>query len=228
MPCSASTSTGSLRVGRKAREPARILQTEVQAPPADPQQRCKACKTCKVSKPLAGFSTHHGSKDGHRVHCRECLLTGRYRPTPETPAQRKRRSERQSRPSWQRSHARALRKYNNRNPVKIAALRALNAAINGGRLQKASRCQVADCNSEKAIEAHHWSYEPEHWLDVLWCCAAHHRQGHAQGFIIPAQGIPAHYGTIPEAAPGEVAALRVAQSDAGKGSVRIQAREASQ
>lgn len=61
MSCSAPASAGSLRIGRKARAPARTLQTEVHAPPADPQQRCKACKTCKVSKPLAAFSTPRGS-----------------------------------------------------------------------------------------------------------------------------------------------------------------------
>ena len=48
------------------------------------------------------------------------------------------------------------------------------------------------------VEAYHWSIECEYWLDVLWCCAAYPRKGHFEGRIIPQDGIPAHFGTIPE------------------------------
>lgn len=159
--------------------------------------REKRCQTCKTAKPLNGFPLHAGSHDGHRIHCRACLISGRYQPTPETPAQRKRRAERQGRRSWQRSHGQALREYGDRNPLKTAAVRALQTAVNCGRLQRGTRCQAAGCSSEKSIEGHHWSYAPEHHLAVLWVCAAHHRQGHARGFIVPAAGIPVHYGIIP-------------------------------
>ena len=158
----------------------------------------KVCATCRATKPLGGFLAHRGSKDGHRIHCRECLTSGRYQPTPETSSQRKRRMERQGRLSWQRSHWRAIRRYEDGNPMKAAAVRALTTAVNGGRMQRGAHCQVAGCPSRKSIEGHHWSYAPEHHLDVLWCCATHHRQGHARGFIVPAAGIPARYGTIPD------------------------------
>jgi hypothetical protein len=26
------------------------------------------------------------------------------------------------------------------------------------------------------LEAHHWSYEPENWLDVIWCCPRCHKE----------------------------------------------------
>jgi hypothetical protein len=71
--------------------------------------------------------------------------------------------------------------------------------VKRGSLVKARRCQVRGCSSDRFLEAHHWSYAPQHWLDVLWCCAAHHRRGHAQGFILPAVGILVRYGTIPDA-----------------------------
>jgi hypothetical protein len=80
------------------------------------------------------------------------------------------------------------------------ACRALQAARKAGLIAKPSRCQAKGCTSSKHLEAHHWSYEPEHRLDVLWVCASHHRQGHAQGWITPTAGIPRHRGTIPEIA----------------------------
>jgi hypothetical protein len=115
----------------------------------------------------------------------------------EPPEVRARRAERERKPKWQRSHRKALARYAERNPTATKAQRALKAAVKAGRVAKAERCRVRGCQSRKCIEAHHWSYAPEHWLDVLWCCAAHHRQGHARGFIIPAEGIPVRYGTIP-------------------------------
>lgn len=160
----------------------------------------KRCKTCKALKSLSGFPLHAGSFDGHRIRCRECLANGRYQPKSETPAQRARRVERQDRASWRRSHGQALRKYGEHNPKKIAATRALTAAVNGGRMERGTHCQAAGCASQKSIEGHHWSYAPEYHLSVLWVCAAHHRQGHARGFIVPAAGIPAYFGTIPDIA----------------------------
>jgi hypothetical protein len=160
----------------------------------------KRCKTCRIAKPRTDFPAHRRARDGRRLHCRECLLSGRYRPQPETAAQREQRRVRQSRPERVASHNEAIKRYRRRFPSAVAAASAINVAVRTGRERKADSCQVAGCNSREHLEAHHWSYEREHWLDVLWCCAAHHRQGHAQGFIIPAEGIAAHYGTIPELA----------------------------
>jgi hypothetical protein len=166
----------------------------------------KRCQTCKERKGHHEFAGHNGSRDGRRNHCRECLLSGRYQPYIEPPDVRALRKVRQSKPKWRRSHRRALQRHAERNPVQAAAQKALKAAVRAGRIEKAKHCQARGCTSALSIEAHHWSYAREHWLDVLWCCAAHHRQGHAQGFIVPADGTPAHYGTVPEMAATEVEA----------------------
>lgn len=158
----------------------------------------KLCKACKNSKRLADFPRHYGSRDGRRRVCRDCLLAGAYQPRIEPPGQRARRAVRERKPKWQRSHRRALARYVQRNPLAVAASRALKAAVSAARVTKAEHCQVHGCTSRKCLEAHHWCYARQNWLEVLWCCAAHHRQGHARGFIIPAEGIPSHYGTIPE------------------------------
>jgi hypothetical protein len=160
----------------------------------------RPCRTCREVKPLSGFLQHNGARDGHRLHCRDCLLTGRYQPYIEGPEERARRRARESQPKWQQSHRIALARQAERYPAKQQATRALQAAVKSGRIKKAEHCQVEGCSSSLFLEGHHWSYAPEHWLEVMWVCAAHHRRGHAQGFIVPAAGIPQHYGTIPERA----------------------------
>jgi hypothetical protein len=163
------------------------------APPA-----LKKCRTCKEHRLLSEFPRHNGSRDGRRKTCKACLLAGRYQPYVEPPEVRARRAERERKPKWRRSHRRALARYAERNPAATRAQRILKAAVKAGRVPKAERCQVKGCMSRKFLEAHHHSYEKP--LEILWCCAAHHRQGHAQGFIVPADEIPAHYGRIPDMA----------------------------
>lgn len=180
------------------------LTTETSVPPlALLAPATKRCKTCKERKTLHDFARHNGARDGRRRTCRECLLAGRYQPYIETPHVRARRAKRESKPKWQRSHRKALARHAERFPIVVQAAKAVRAAVRAGLLVKAKRCQVKGCKSRKCIEAHHWSYAPEHRLDVLWCCAAHHRQGHAQGFILPADGIASHYGIIPELTAAE-------------------------
>jgi hypothetical protein len=156
----------------------------------------KGCRTCKLERPIIEFPVHRGSRDGHRNDCRYCLLTGRYRPYIENKRQRARRKRRERKPAWQSTHRKALRKYELHNPQKAAAVRALNRAVKRGTVKKAKCCQVRGCRSRRFLEGHHFDYAAP--LDVLWCCASHHRQGHAQGFIIPKRGYPAHYGRIPD------------------------------
>lgn len=53
---------------------------------------------------------------------------------------------------------------------------AVKKALKECRLTKPHKCNF--CNSSGKLEAHHWSYEPKHWLDVIWCCIKCHRDLH--------------------------------------------------
>jgi hypothetical protein len=158
----------------------------------------KRCRTCREAKSLANFAAHNTSRDGRRAHCRECLITGRKVLVIEGPAERAKRAERQARPAWQRSHRAALERYAERYPKAEAARRITAAAIRAGRIERAAHCQAAGCTETRNLEGHHHDYAQP--LEVLWVCAAHHRQGHAVGVIRVAAGIPEHYGAIPERA----------------------------
>jgi hypothetical protein len=184
----------------------------------------KRCDTCRETKSTTEFPTHRGSRDGHRTTCSGCLLSGQYQPYIESPEQRALRKRRQSKPKWQGSHREALKRYARREALRVQALKALRAAVASKRVVPAPRCQVKGCNSSRFIEAHHHSYDPASWLSVLWCCAAHHRQGHARGFIIPAPGVPAHYGLIPGLDEAQ-ALLIIEQFRAGEFAAAPAARE---
>lgn len=185
---------------QRAAEPAALLFPAEQLPPS----QTKRCAACRQHMPLASFPPHNAARDGRRRHCRACLLAGRHQPRIETPEQRERRNVRQSREEWRQSHREALARHAERNPLKAAAVRAVQRALRSGRVQRAEQCQAKGCTSQHRLEAHHWSYEREHWRDVLWCCAKCHRQGHARGFIVPADGIDRKYGTIPDLDTEEV------------------------
>lgn len=155
----------------------------------------KRCKTCREDKHLGEFAPHNGSRDGVRNHCRECCATGRRTIKPETPAQKVRRKERQSRPEWQRSHAEALKLHAERFPKAARATRIAFAAARAGMLTPPEHCQARGCQVPSRLERHHFDYDQP--LSVLWVCPAHHRQGHSRGFIEVAPGIEPAFGHIP-------------------------------
>lgn len=85
---------------------------------------------------------------------------------------------RRNRASLKRSVAR----HREKNRHKHAANRAVHQAIKSGRLVRpdtCSRCKRAAYVGDK-IHAHHWSYAPEHWLDVVWLCLNCHFRGHSR------------------------------------------------
>jgi hypothetical protein len=161
-----------------------------------PSSHDKRCAGCRKRFPLERFPRHGNSRDGRRRHCRACLLAGRHQPRADTPALRAAREARQARAAWISSHRRATARHVERHPEQAAAGKALRAAVKRGEVAKADRCQARGCSSSKSIEAHHHNYQRP--LEILWLCAACHRRGHARGYILPAEGLPAHLGTIPE------------------------------
>lgn len=74
--------------------------------------------------------------------------------------------------------AKRQEKYRAANPEKTAAHRAVREAIATGGVVRPRCCST--CLSEGRIEAHHWSYEQEHWLDVVWLCAGCHATAHRE------------------------------------------------
>lgn len=66
--------------------------------------------------------------------------------------------------------------YKLKNPEKKKAQHAVYNAIRSGKLKK-KPCEV--CGDLK-VDAHHESYSPENWLNVVWLCRLHHKKRHKE------------------------------------------------
>ncbi|MBA7583698.1 hypothetical protein ES708_25645 [subsurface metagenome] len=61
-----------------------------------------------------------------------------------------------------------------RQKIKRQAKSALRKTIKEGKFVKPNRCE--NCGELKKLEAHHWSYLPQNWIDVIWLCVECHRK----------------------------------------------------
>jgi len=65
------------------------------------------------------------------------------------------------------------------------------------------RCAVPECQQRYGLHAHHPSYEPDMWLEVVWLCRGHHTQLHMEHRQSLSSGFtyPRHRGRRKRATP---------------------------
>ena len=155
----------------------------------------KRCFKCKVVKPYSEFYKHPKMADGHLGKCKGCakidvsknrkvradyyLDYDRNRPNAKVRSEHssaRNKSKYHSDEDFRRSVLKSREKWLERNPQKRKAQVYLGNAVRDGRIFKPSIC--SHCGQEKRIQGHHWSYDREHWLDVVWLCAACHGEEH--------------------------------------------------
>lgn len=66
-------------------------------------------------------------------------------------------------------------RFKKKHPEKRKAHRAVSREIRLGLMTK-EPCFIC---GEQEVEAHHWNYNEEFWLDVWWVCTCHHALIHA-------------------------------------------------
>lgn len=100
---------------------------------------------------------------------------------------------------YQAAHRDKIREYNRRyereNVAQRNAKSAVKHAVKDGSL-KVRPCAV--CGSTIDVEAHHFSYEPRHWLSVYWLCRVHH--GGVRAGEVSLGGLPVTIGTVKRSA----------------------------
>lgn len=154
----------------------------------------KKCFKCLTLKPLSEFYKHSGMKDGHLNKCKSCAKVDvkqnrdekseyyksydRARYTPEKVRENtaKYREKYRSDESFRESVKVSADRWKRKNPQKRSAQVYLGNAVRDGRIVKKTLCE--HCESSVKVQAHHWSYEREHWLDVIWLCPPCHGAEH--------------------------------------------------
>lgn len=158
--------------------------------------KMKVCFKCGAEKPLSEFYKHPKMKDGHVNKCKECNKkdvrenrVARKDYYQEYDRNRPNRDERVEKSNlrnkelyktdetFRQSVLESKQRWADNNQQKRKAHYAVNNAVRDGKMIKPAECEHCG-TSEKKIQGHHWSYEPEHWLDVIWLCSRCHGKEH--------------------------------------------------
>ena len=142
------------------------------------------CKGCGLEKDPSLFYS------GIKSECKECVKIRTKRNRKEKEEYYKEydrhrpnaveRYQKQSAKVWERASGDAEFKENlyktksdwaERNQDKRKAQAAISNGLRDGNVVRPSECEHCG-TSEKKIQAYHWSYLPEHWLDVIWLCTS--------------------------------------------------------
>lgn len=156
----------------------------------------KTCFKCGAEKPLTEFYKHSQMADGHVNKCKTCnkkdvndnreLKSEYYLEYDRNRFNAAERSVKSQIRNKARYHAdedfkesikSSKEKWLVSNPLKRKAQIAAGNALRDGKLVRKFHCE--HCNtSEKKLQKHHWSYEEEHWLDIIWLCTSCHGKEH--------------------------------------------------
>lgn len=156
----------------------------------------KKCYRCGLEKEQVEFYKHPANADGHSNRCKECtkkdvkenyeakrehyLEYNRSRPNAEERKDKnitKRREKYSADPDFRRKKLDYSKQDRINNPDKYKARDALTIARRNFTLITPENCEHCGKTGIR-IEGHHWSYLPEHWLDVIWLCTSCHGKEH--------------------------------------------------
>lgn len=155
----------------------------------------KSCFKCGVEKPLSEYYKHPQMKDGHLNKCKDCTKEAvkqnrvskegyyknydRNRPNHRSRAKagnERKKVKYKSNQGFRESVLKCNRKWIENNPKKRMAQNAANNAVRDGKIVRKTSCE--HCNNKVKLQKHHWSYEEEYWLDVVWLCPPCHGKEH--------------------------------------------------
>jgi len=144
----------------------------------------KFCTKCEVTKPTGDFYKNCGTYDGYSTACKDCKEEYRRKYTRE--GRYKERRNRYARENREIILSQEHR-YKESNRDKRRAKNKLNAAIRFKGFPHISTRRCSVCGGT-ATHYHHWSYEEEHWLDVIPLCDGHHADVHNGALTIDLGG----------------------------------------
>lgn len=138
----------------------------------------KKCAECGRELPIEDFNKNKRNRDGLQDRCRECFSKynkARYAANPE----RFKADVAAYRANNPKTHMETRLRACAKNPTRINANRAVEAALKAGAIENPGVCYGCGCKAgEHRIEAHHHDYSKP--LDVVWLCTPCHRRMDAQ------------------------------------------------
>ena len=138
----------------------------------------KQCTSCEKWLPKTNqyFGRHCTGKDGLRPTCKDCT-NSRNKAYKKTEAGKIAERRYSNGDAGKKTRKGISDRYASKNRDKRLAKATVQQAIRHGKLLPVSGCKCAKCGKQ-AEHYHHWSYERQHWLDVVPVCAKCHTAIH--------------------------------------------------
>lgn len=136
----------------------------------------KECFKCKIVKPLTDFYVHKQMKDGHLNKCKNCTkndVRGNTIENSKNP-EYKENERKRGRMKYKRLYQGITKR---KNP--IYNIRYIEKYPEKNTIRYISKNIK---NPDKTLQKHHWSYNIEDALNVIWLTAKQHKKAHR--FII--------------------------------------------
>lgn len=134
----------------------------------------KHCSKCDTYNTLDYFTRNKKSPDGLHYWCKTCTRANSHNGYFKNKENRiERVAEYRNTPRGKEVVMRAIRKYDNGNPLKKIAHLVVRRALYFNLLNKED-CQI--CGESKRIHAHHDDYHKPY--EVMWLCSQHHKDRH--------------------------------------------------
>ena len=137
----------------------------------------KVCKECNVEKDLNEYPKHKGMKDGHINICKLCKKEYQKQWRGDNSDYHKEHMK-----QWKKDNKEHIKGYSkqyykdNKETIKEYQKEYTNKFP-----EKTSAHYAVKLNNLKidGYNAHHWSYNKEHWLDVIYLDRSNHQSLHA-------------------------------------------------
>ena len=143
------------------------------------------CTKCKIEKPASEFSPNRRKSNGRSSHCKECHreYNSLYTQSHKDHLAAYSRAYFKT-PRGKEVRSRSDRKQYQLHPKRGLAHYVVHYAIKKGELSPLRLSECVMCGGEPK-HYHHWSYEPEHWLDVIPVCISCHNEIHKARAYLP-------------------------------------------